>query len=165
MNFDDQLRSISVRKLAKLACVSEYVIQEARRTGKLKNSPSGRRVHSVLESMFGELANVDSSPNDNCEEPLSIQLNREDLRLKRARRIELERKNAVAASKLVPVDEVLDRVKSAGITMRNRSENARRAVEAICCSQCKAIVVDVLDAEYRLLVKQVANALRGKPTH
>ena len=86
----------------------------------------------------------------------------ERARKTRAERIRLDRINAVESGELVKSEDVRGRVLAAAAAMRSGHENARRNVEAVCCSSCKGPAADIVDEVFAETAKAVAEALRGE---
>ena len=82
MNFHEQIRLISVSKLAKMAGVSTYTIHKARREGMLPDSPAGGRMKYVLDQHVASLDDGAGQPTGNGQESLTVKMREAELRKK-----------------------------------------------------------------------------------
>ena len=100
-------------------------------------------------------------PTGNGQESLTVKMREAELRKKMADAAKVERENALADGKLIPIGDVMDRIETAAMVFRNGGEGMVRNVESVCCDQCKPVVGERVQEGFKVLSKQFVKALKG----
>ena len=160
LNRNKRIENFSVIADARL--VSEYSALVADVWAKQKPgegftvSTSGRK---VTDEVLGTRATEGAVSG--VEEPLLIRIKREELRKKSADAEKVERLNAEAAGRLVPLEDVAARHGLAGSHLRTTIDSVRRDLAATLCDGCREVGLGQYDAGFQAGIEAVRSALEG----
>ena len=89
------------------------------------------------------------------------QTKQEEMLLKRARRVKIERENAVSEGELVPREQVMGRVQAAANVFRMGEDLLRREIEDVSCPVCQGEVERVVSRAWEETRRKMVGALGG----
>lgn len=134
MDVIDAIRRYGASALAAETGVTMPTVTRASGSGRLADTPAGRKMRVVLEAAFPDdvEATVNTRPNPYDE------ARREDIRIKRLKAEALERKAAIEAGDLIPAAEVKTQLGAVARALQTAHAETRRVLEAAHCDVCRA---------------------------
>lgn len=170
MDVREAINLVGLVALAKQAGVAKVTVETAKRANRFANTKAGQKMRNVcrihgldVDGVNGTAAMVGPEQGElDIQDPLLVQIKKEELRQKAADADKRERLNAEAEGTLVPVEQVSARVALAGSHLRASIDAVRRDLDTTLCDSCREVGLGHYDAGFQAGIQAVLAALEGQ---